>query len=176
MFDRSDNGFTEVDGDDDIQVGHNFTFIPPNPRRFYKRLLEMCLVADLELMLSPEVDDNDEVSLGILSHAHIELLNEVALRWRIGHPYRSAAFLDLVKQFYERGDVPLECIPEGLQNIDKVMHDLELELWPVQDVCACYTLVLFLTLVRSNILLAYVALFSLYSYHHCITRWRHSLV
>ncbi|EEB97238.1 hypothetical protein MPER_03486, partial [Moniliophthora perniciosa FA553] len=121
------------DGDDDIQVGHNFTYIPPNPKRFYKRLLELCLIADLEAMLSPEVDDNDEVSLGILSAAHIDLINECALRWRIGHSYRVTCFLDLVRQFYERNDVPPECIPEALQNVSRALHDVELDKWPVFD-------------------------------------------
>ncbi|KAJ3869366.1 hypothetical protein EV359DRAFT_69973 [Lentinula novae-zelandiae] len=123
------------DGDEDgIEVGHHFTYIPPNPKRFYKRLLELCLIADLELMLSPEVDDNDEVSLGILSALHIDLLNECAIRWRIGHSYRASCFLDLVKQFYERNDVPLECIPEALQNVVRVMHDMDLDKWPLADV------------------------------------------
>ncbi|CAA7262191.1 unnamed protein product [Cyclocybe aegerita] len=122
------------EGDDNLPVGHHFTFIPPNPKKFYKRLVEHCLRADLEVMLSPEVDDNDEVSLGILSPNHIELINECALRWRIGHPYRAACFLDLVKQFYERNDVPMECVPEALASVTKVIHDTELELWAVQDV------------------------------------------
>ncbi|KAF9074643.1 hypothetical protein BDP27DRAFT_1416051 [Rhodocollybia butyracea] len=126
---------TSENGDeDDIEVGHHFTYIPPNPKRFYKRLLELCLIADLEIMLSPEVDDNDEVSLGILSTPHLDLLNECAMRWRIGHAYRAACFLDLVKQFYERNDVPLECIPEALQNIVRAMQDIELEKWIVSDV------------------------------------------
>jgi len=122
------------EGDDDLPVGHHFTFIPPNPKKYYARLVEFCLLADLEIMLSPEVDDNDEVSLGILSPQHIELIGECALRWRIGHSYRAACFLDLVRQFYERNDVPMECIPEALQNVEKVIHESELELWPVQDV------------------------------------------
>ncbi|KAF8154152.1 cytoplasm protein [Crassisporium funariophilum] len=122
------------EGEDDLPVGHHFTFIPPNPKKFYKRLVEYCLVADLEVMMSPEVDDNDEVSLGILSHPHIELINECAVRWRIGHSYRAACFLDLVKQFYERNDVPMECIPEALQNVTKVAQETEVELWPVADV------------------------------------------
>ncbi|KAG5646183.1 hypothetical protein DXG03_004236 [Asterophora parasitica] len=121
------------DGDEDVPVGHHFTFIPPNPRKFYRRLLEYCLIVDLEIMLSPEVDDNDEVSLGILSPPHLELINECALRWRIGHSYRVSCFLDLVKQFYERNDVPLECIPEALQSVTKVMHETDVENWPVQD-------------------------------------------
>jgi hypothetical protein len=124
----------DLGGDDEILVGHHFTYIPPNPRGFYKRLLEYCLVADLEIMMSPEVDDNDEVSLGILSAPHIELINECALRWRIGQPYRAACFLDLVRQFYERNDVPLECVPEALQTITKVMREVDMEKWPVQDV------------------------------------------
>lgn len=124
----------EIDTDDELPVGHHFTYIPPNPKQFYKRLVEYCLVSDLETMLSPEVDDNDEVSLGILSPPHLELLNECALRWRIGQPYRVTCFLDLVKQFYERNDVPMECIPEALQGITKAMHDIDLDKWPVQDV------------------------------------------
>jgi len=132
--DPIDTSAPDDENDEEIQVGHNFTYIPPNPKRFYKRLLEMCLLADLEIMLSPEVDDNDEVSLGILSVAHIDLINECALRWRIGQSYRAACFLDLVKTFYERNDVPLECIPEALQNIERAMHDLDIDKWPVADV------------------------------------------
>jgi hypothetical protein len=124
----------EVEEDEDVPVGHHFTFIPPNPRKYYKRLLEHCITADLEAMLSPTVGDDDEVSLGILSQAHIELLNECALRWRIGQPYRAACFLEIVKSFYERNEVPLECIPEALSTIAKVQHELELSKWSIQDV------------------------------------------
>ncbi|KAJ7075669.1 hypothetical protein B0H15DRAFT_1026978 [Mycena belliarum] len=123
----------DVVGDDEIPVGHHFTYIPPNPKKYYKRLLEHCLLTDLEIMLSPEVDDNDEVSLGILSAPHLDLINECAVRWRIGHSYRAVCFLDLVKQFYERQDIPMECIPEALQHVTKVMNDMEIEQWPVAD-------------------------------------------
>lgn len=122
--------------DVDLPVGHNFTYIPPNPKRYYKRLVEYCLIADLEVMLSPEVDDNDEVSLGILSHAHLELINECALRWRIGHPHRVVCFLDLVMQFYERNEVPMECIPEALNGVFKVLDETSLEYWMISDVCS----------------------------------------
>ncbi|KIP06404.1 hypothetical protein PHLGIDRAFT_30503 [Phlebiopsis gigantea 11061_1 CR5-6] len=123
----------EVEEDEDVPVGHYFTYIPPNPRKYYKRLLEYCITADLEAMLSPAVGDDDEVSLGILTPAHIELINECALRWRIGQPYRAACFLDIVRSFYERNEVPLECIPEALQTIGKVQHEAELAKWPIQD-------------------------------------------
>ena len=38
---------SEVEGDDEIQMGAPFIFIPPDPRRFYKRLLEICIDRDL---------------------------------------------------------------------------------------------------------------------------------
>ncbi|KAF9238682.1 hypothetical protein BU15DRAFT_88306 [Melanogaster broomeanus] len=123
----------EDDGDDEISVGHNFTFIPPNPKRFYKRLVEYCLTSDLDRMFGPDVDDADEVPLTILSAQHVDLINECALRWRIGQPYRATCFLDLIRQFYERSDVPMECIPEALQAVSKVVQDLEVSKWPIQD-------------------------------------------
>ncbi|EGN94917.1 hypothetical protein SERLA73DRAFT_171280 [Serpula lacrymans var. lacrymans S7.3] len=123
----------EFGGDDEVPVGHHFTYIPPNPKKFYKRLVEYCLIADLEVMTSPEVDDADEVPLSILSAPHVELINECALRWRIGQPYRAACFLDLIKEFYERSEVPMECVPEALQAISKAVQDTEIEKWSIQD-------------------------------------------
>jgi hypothetical protein len=96
--------------------------------------VERCLVADLQKMLGPEVDDNEEVPLGILSPQNLDLISECALRWRIGPTYRSVCFLDQVKRLYEQADVPLECVPEALQMVTKVMQDIELERWPVSDV------------------------------------------
>jgi len=126
----------DLDADEDLPLGHHYTFIPPNPKKFYKRLLELCLIADLEAMLSPNVGDEDEVSLGILTQAHIELINECALRWRIGQPYRVSCFLELIRQFYERNEVPIECIPEALANVRKVRQEVDLDKWPIQDVGA----------------------------------------
>ncbi|KAG2031981.1 hypothetical protein BDR03DRAFT_1027346 [Suillus americanus] len=128
-----ENDGDEGDGDEEIRVGHNFTFIPPNPKKFYRRLVEYCLVTDLEFMFSPEVDDADEVPLSILSPPHVELINECAMRWRINHTYRVTCFLDQIKQLYERSDVPMECIPEALQGITKLLQDLEIDRWPIHD-------------------------------------------
>lgn len=126
----------DIGGDDTVPTGNHFMYIPPNPRKFYRRLLERCLLADLEVMLSPDMDDNEEVSLGILSDSHLDLLNECALRWRVGHPYRAVCFLERVKQFYERQDIPFECVPEALQHVSTVMSEIGVEDWPAQDVRA----------------------------------------
>ena len=122
----------QVEDDEEVEAGGNFTYIPPNPKKFYKRLLEMCIQADLDAMAS--LPEDQEVSLGILSQRHIDLINECALRWRIGQSYRVSCFLDVIKAKYEREEVPLECIPEGLQMIAKAMHDVDVGRWPKADV------------------------------------------
>jgi hypothetical protein len=118
--------------EDDPDVGQGFTYIPPHPRKFYKRLLELCVQADLELMASLPPDQ--EVSLGILSAKHVELINECSVRWRIPHSYRASCFLDVIKYKYEREEVPLECIPEAMSVVDKCIHDNPLDKWMKQDV------------------------------------------
>lgn len=132
----TDADFEAEEDDDELQAGHNFTFIPPNPKKYYKRLLELCLDMDLAAMHDPNVNDDDQVSLGILSHPHIELINECALRWRISQTYRAACFLDLIKHLYERNEVPLDCVPEALGGISKVMHEFSFDKWTINDVCS----------------------------------------
>ena len=122
----------QIEGDEEVQAGGNFTFIPPNPKKFYKRLLELCIQFDLDAMAN--LPEDQEVSLGILSPKHIDLINECAMRWRIGHSYRVACFLDVIKAKYEREEVPLECIPEGLQMVMKALNDVDLGKWPKADV------------------------------------------
>jgi hypothetical protein len=129
----TDADFEAEDDDDEVQAGHNFTYIPPNPKKYYKRLLELCLDADLAAMHDPKVSDDDQVSLGILSSPHIELINECALRWRISQPYRAACFLDLIKQLYERNEVPLDCIPDALGGISKVTNEIAFDKWTIND-------------------------------------------
>jgi hypothetical protein len=134
------NGFTpdldpitdELGEDDEPEAGHNFTYIPPNPRKFYKRLVEICMRYDLDAMV--HLPEDQEVSLGILSPRHLSLLNECSLRWRISHQYRVATFLDIIQAAYERGDVPIECVPESMQAIDKAVRDLDTSKWTNADV------------------------------------------
>ncbi|TFY79360.1 hypothetical protein EWM64_g4654 [Hericium alpestre] len=131
--DFMDGAPEDIDGDDDVQAGFNFTFIPPNPKKYYRRLIEYCLDADLRAMHDPNVNDDDQVSLGILSPGHIDLLNECALRWRISQPYRASCFLELIKGLYDRNEVPLDCIPEALSTILKVMNEISFDKWSVHD-------------------------------------------
>ncbi|KAG8933689.1 hypothetical protein FRC01_007619 [Tulasnella sp. 417] len=123
---------TELTSDDEIEAGNKFVYIPPNPKKAYKRLVELCLERDLEAMA--HLPEEQEVSLTILSQQHLELLNEITLRWRISHSYRVTCFLDVIRYKYERDEVPIECVPEGLQMVGKAMHEMPVEFWPRFDI------------------------------------------
>jgi hypothetical protein len=43
--------------------------------------------------------------------------------------------LDVVRYKYEREEVPLDCVPEALQVVNKTISELALDLWPLPDVC-----------------------------------------
>ncbi|EJU00294.1 hypothetical protein DACRYDRAFT_54447 [Dacryopinax primogenitus] len=120
-----------LEADDETPSGHNFTYIPPNPKRYYKRLLELCLQYDLEAM--SELPEDQEVSLGILSPRHLEVINECAVRWRIHQSYRVTSFLDIIRYKFEREEVPLDCVPEALAMVDKAGLETPPTNWMSQD-------------------------------------------
>ena len=71
--------FDADEDDEEVQAGHNFTYIPPNPKKYYRRLLELCLDVDLAAMHDPNVNDDDQVSLGILSYLVERLIKGLPL-------------------------------------------------------------------------------------------------
>lgn len=132
------------EADEEAATFGGFTFIPPDPRAYYRRALEMCIDYDLEqIRYQPE---DEEVSLSILSRSHIELLAECALRWRIMGPYRAVANLDVIKYKYDRGEVPLDCVSEALSSTNRVIQESgSLDWWSTSD--------------RKLLVLTYTALF-----------------
>ncbi|MCO5558041.1 hypothetical protein L7F22_011616 [Adiantum nelumboides] len=132
------------EADEEAATFGGFTFIPPDPRAYYRRALELCIDYDLEqIRYQPE---DEEVSLSILSRSHVELMAECALRWRIMGPYRAMANLDVIKYKYDRGEVPLDCISEALSSANRVIQDSgSLDWWTLSD--------------RKLLVLSYTALF-----------------
>ncbi|QRW12124.1 hypothetical protein RhiLY_11123 [Ceratobasidium sp. AG-Ba] len=118
--------------DSEDEGADSFTYIPPNPKKAYKRLVELCVDADLDAMHT--LPEDQEVSLTILSPRNHEIINECAVRWRVLQTYRVACFLDVVRYKYEREEVPLDCLPEALQVVNKTIGEIPLDNWPGPDV------------------------------------------
>ena len=126
------DGLIGSDDEGSGSSGNQFTYIPPNPRKYYKKLIEKCVEHDLRAMHT--LPEDQEVSLGILSPSHLDVINECALRWRIMQSYRVSCFLDVIKYKYEREEVPLECIPEAMTLVEKALQEQDIDKWHNQDV------------------------------------------
>ncbi|KAF2163817.1 hypothetical protein M409DRAFT_25998 [Zasmidium cellare ATCC 36951] len=101
-----DSGTGSLDGS-----GANFTFIPSDARAYYRQVLKMALTADLQdddLQAAAPSDDMPPTKL--LSEQSTELLNEIALRWRIPQVSRLVLFLDVAREKYQNSELTLNTL------------------------------------------------------------------
>nr|QBH67539.1 C2 domain protein [Ustilago esculenta] len=105
----------------------SFVYIPPDPRAYYHRALEICIDYDLEMI--KHQPEEEEVSLSILSKSHVELLAECAQRWRLASPFLVTSNLEVIKAKYENGEVPLDCVSESLSSVMRILSDVDFNNW-----------------------------------------------
>lgn len=120
-----------IEEDDTAVDLANFTYIPPDPKAYYRRTLELCIDFDLEKI--KQQPEEEEVSLSILSRQHVELLNQCAQRWRLTSQYRTISTLSTMANRYDRGEVPLDCVSEALTTVQGTLSELDAEKWAVSD-------------------------------------------
>lgn len=84
-----------------------FTFIPPDARTYYRHVLKMALSYDLA---DPELAAEGGEGVRLLSKPTQDLLNEIALRWRIPMWTRLVLFLDVVRDKFTHQDVPIDTV------------------------------------------------------------------
>jgi hypothetical protein len=101
-----------------------YTFIPEDPRAYYRRVVELCLQAQ-------KVDGaGDEEEESLLSNAAQELLNECALRWRVHPAAQISLLLDVVRQLYDSDELGIQDIDEAFAVADYWNYPS----WPNADV------------------------------------------
>ncbi|KAI5481227.1 C2 domain protein [Pseudohyphozyma bogoriensis] len=118
-------------GGEDENVSEGFTFVPPDPKFYYKRLFEIALDYDYDMM--SQLPPDEYVSLTILSNVNEALLRDCATRWRIIPPVRASTFLSLIVQHYKHQGVPEACVGEALSGLDRVEAEWEYDRWPWAD-------------------------------------------
>ncbi|WVW78775.1 hypothetical protein I302_100737 [Kwoniella bestiolae CBS 10118] len=109
----------------------HFTYIPPDPKGTYRELLDRCLDRDLELLKT--LPEDEDVSLGILSHEHVSLLQTCAARWRLPLSFRTCAFLTAIVDRYQKGDVPSACVHEAHAMVERAQSDVPPSSWAISD-------------------------------------------
>jgi hypothetical protein len=89
----------------------SYTFIPSDPRATYRAILNEALTYDLaDADLQPTEATSEEPEIKLLSKQSAELLNEIALRWRIPQFSRLILFLDVVREKYINQDISLDTL------------------------------------------------------------------
>lgn len=80
--------------------GEPYIFIPPEPRPYYRFVIQEALAYDMKTANLDHVggDPTDQPLKTLLSQRSIELLSEVGLRWRIPYVSRSILFLDVMRE------------------------------------------------------------------------------
>jgi hypothetical protein len=110
----------------------SFTYIPDNQQDQYGLLLRRCLSFDLDMMAT--LPEDEEVSLGILSARHLELLSECAIRWRITPAWRHVVLLDAMLSHFSQGSVPFECLIDAFEGCVKLIAEVPVRTWAIKDV------------------------------------------
>ncbi|KAE8229615.1 hypothetical protein CF326_g5412 [Tilletia indica] len=100
------------DGEGDDGSATSFTFIPPDPRGYYRKALTIMLAHDIDAIMS---FSEEEVSVGILSHNHLVLLDQIARCWRITDGWRRAVRLEVIRERYEAGQCPLDSVDDAVR-------------------------------------------------------------
>ncbi|GAA5994013.1 hypothetical protein JCM11641_004022 [Rhodosporidiobolus odoratus] len=128
---NSDGGIEGEDGDAPPASVSGFTFLPPDPKFYYRRLYTLALEHDYALMSTLPPDE--DVSLSILSPAHEELLRDCQARWRIPNTQRAACFAGLIAGLYKEMGVPEECVQEAMGAVKREEDKWRYWRWPNED-------------------------------------------
>lgn len=85
------------------------TFIPPDPRMYYRAVLQKALANDVFEEAGSDANGG-EPSIQLLSKHSTDILNELALRWRIPQSSRMVLFLDVIREKYENQEISLDAL------------------------------------------------------------------
>jgi hypothetical protein len=91
--------------------GAEYTYIPPDPRAYYRAIVQEALTYDLaDTQLQPSEATSETPPIKLLSKQSAELLNEIGLRWRLPQPSRLVLFLDVIREKYQHGEIDLDTL------------------------------------------------------------------
>jgi hypothetical protein len=104
-----------INGDDD---GTSYTFIPSDPRNYYRAILKEALTYDLaDEQLQASEATGETPGMKLLSKQSAELLNEIAVRWRLPPSSRLILLLDVIREKYINQEISLDTLDAAFNYI-----------------------------------------------------------
>ncbi|KAF7726334.1 hypothetical protein EC973_008914 [Apophysomyces ossiformis] len=105
-----------------------FTFIPNDPRSFFRLLMNMCI--DYDTNVTPE---SERAKTSVLSQQSDELLRECWKTWRLSTPFRALLYVELVKTRYDAEELDFEDVKDAVRALDKALKENDIQSWTIND-------------------------------------------
>ncbi|KAG0234611.1 hypothetical protein BGW42_006362 [Actinomortierella wolfii] len=119
------NGPAGPDANSRVYHPSEFVFIPPNPKEYYRLLLNMCV--DHALI---SFSDKEPVA-NLLSAPAKSLLKECGIRWRLTSSWRDILYMEVIKERYREGKIPIGSLLEFMQT--KPYKDSDIPQWHITE-------------------------------------------
>ncbi|KAI7868232.1 hypothetical protein BDF14DRAFT_1881026 [Spinellus fusiger] len=105
-----------------------FTYVPNDPRSFFRLLMNMCI--DYDTNVTP---DAERAKTSVISQQSDELLRECWKTWRLSTPYRAVLYLELIKNRFEGGELDFDDIKDATRALDKAIKENDVSTWAIND-------------------------------------------
>ncbi|KAI9334636.1 hypothetical protein BD770DRAFT_416074 [Pilaira anomala] len=109
-----------------------YTYIPNDPRAYFRLLMNMCM--DLDLNISP---DTERAKSSVLSQSSDDLLRECWKTWRLSSPFRAVLYLELIKNRMDteesQGEVDILEARDATRALDKCIKESDIRNWTIND-------------------------------------------
>ncbi|PWW75671.1 hypothetical protein C7212DRAFT_282163 [Tuber magnatum] len=109
-----------------------YTYIPPDPRAYFRHVVEKCLSYDLQDPDALPMDVPGADPTVLLSKGSLDILSECCTRWRIPQFSSSILFLDVVRKFYQDQDIDLVTLDTAWLYA-KGATDFDWRTWTIAD-------------------------------------------
>ena len=115
----SDDGASDqVDDTENV-----FTYIPSDPRATYRFVLSLALVGDIRGDSNQTASVANRTPSNLLSKQSVDLLNELATRWRIPKFSRAVLFLDVVREKFVEQEISLDILDSAFNYVKEPLND-----------------------------------------------------
>ncbi|CAO3595997.1 unnamed protein product [Absidia cylindrospora] len=122
------NGNRSPYGQDQASSMAGFTFIPTDPRGYFRLLMNMCIDYDTDI-----IPESERAKTSVLSQQSDELLRECWRTWRLSAPFRTVLYLELIKKRFDEGVFNVDDIRDATRTLDKALKENDINNWTLTD-------------------------------------------
>ncbi|SAL95680.1 hypothetical protein [Absidia glauca] len=105
-----------------------FTYIPNDPRSYYRLLMDLCIEMDTSTNA-----DAERAKSSVLSQQSDEILRECWKTWRLSAPYRAVLYLELVKTRFDYEQLNHDDVNDATRALDRVIKEYDVSTWAIND-------------------------------------------